>query len=543
MLSAVTWASGAAAQAPVILPPAAEPRPLETPPPLPPLAPAPDLTPPERPAAPPLPDDIRFEVREVQFEGVTVFDAATLRSLSEPVVGRTISLAELNTLAERVEAHYRGAGYILSRAIVPPQRIRDGVVTIRVIEGFVNRIIVEGVDERLRRRIEGRLRPVIMERPAHLPTLERALLLAGDLPGVRASGVLRPSDVLGSAELVVTASTDAIDGIVGVSNRASPYAGPWTATGEVGFNSTFGRAERLSVRLDVTPDLREQRFAQVRYVEPVGDDGFLLGVETQYGLGESGHTLKPFDVRSRSWRSAVRGSYPLIRSRRETLMIDGGMGWQDSEVDVRHDPFSRDRYSFGDLRITYTEFGAFLSGGTTASLGVTQGLGIGGSNANDPLLSRSDAVPTFTKLGTELRRQQPLFGSWSTHALVLGQYSFNPLFSGEEFTLGGARVGRGYDPAEVTGWHGIGGAFELRYGEAAFDGWQGYGFYDRGRVWRNTAGVKESPHLESAGAGVRFVVFERLQGGIELARPLGQPPATADGQRPWKLYLDLSLPF
>ena len=40
---------------------------------------------------------------------------------------------------------YREAGYVLSRAIVPAQKISGGSIHIAVVEGFIDQVTVQGV--------------------------------------------------------------------------------------------------------------------------------------------------------------------------------------------------------------------------------------------------------------------------------------------------------------------------------------------------------------------------------------------------------------
>ena len=88
----------------------------------------------------------------------------------------------------------------------------------------------------------------------------------------------------------------------------------------------------------------------------------------------------------------------------------------------------------------------------------------------------------------------------------LWQYSDEPLFSSEEFAVGGRVIGRGYDNGEILGDKGMGLSAELQYLTPVYRdfSFQPYAFYDVGKVWNvddideNTD--NEKPDLESAGA-------------------------------------------
>jgi hemolysin activation/secretion protein len=108
--------------------------------------------------------------------------------------------------------------------------------------------------------------------------------------------------------------------------------------------------------------------------------------------------------------------------------------------------------------------------------------------------------------------------------------------SGEEFSVGGARFGRGYDPSEITGGDGAAGLVELRH-DGRFAGlgtelsYQLYGFGEFGVVWTgdpNGGGARDS--LASAGAGVRIGWGGRFLGEIEVAAPLTRGVASEGGR-------------
>ena len=64
-----------------------------------------------------------------------------------------------------------------------------------------------------------------------------------------------------------------------------------------------------------------------------------------------------------------------------------------------------------------------------------------------------------------------------------------PLFTSQQFYLGGAAFGRGYGSAEISGDNGIAGSVELRFDQKLsyryLTGYQLYGFVDAGTAWND----------------------------------------------------------
>ncbi|MBF2064334.1 MAG: ShlB/FhaC/HecB family hemolysin secretion/activation protein, partial [Calothrix sp. C42_A2020_038] len=130
-------------------PPFSQPLPEPTvPPQLPPpeqLLPPPSLTPPISPGEN-QPGDIPQTITVQKFEvtGSTVFSTKDFAKITEPYTKRPITIAELFQVRSEVTKLYVDKGYITSGAYIPPQKLKDGVVEIRVIEGELEEIKVRG---------------------------------------------------------------------------------------------------------------------------------------------------------------------------------------------------------------------------------------------------------------------------------------------------------------------------------------------------------------------------------------------------------------
>lgn len=498
---------------------------------------------PRRTTEPQASDDLKFTIQDVVIEGNTLFDKAALAPLIAPVLGREITVRDLTAVADAIEAKYRADGYVLTRAIVPPQRVGNGAFRIRVIEGFIKAIVVEGASPSTKARIVSMLEPLI-DRPAQLGIMERGLLLAGDLPGVSATGMLRPGDETGAAELVVTVQEKAVDLSAGANNRGSRFAGRNLLSADAAISNTFGLNEQLAVSASFSSDFDEQRYGGLRWTEPLGRDGLTLTATGSYSVGEPGLSLRSFDTKTRSIATGAHLAYPVIRERRRNLVIDVGANWQENVVDLLGARFTRDAYPSIELRAVYSEAGTLLRGATAISLGVMRGFDtLGATSAGRADLSRNDGRPDFTKFTGDIRRIQPLIDDVSASLTMLGQYSLDGLFGSEEFGVGGARIGRGYDPSEITGDHGVGASFELRYGDAIQPwSYQPYGFYDFGSIW-NRSGSNPQVSLASAGGGVRVALPYGLSGALEVARQLTHAPFTGAREMETRFLFDVSARF
>ncbi len=489
--------------------------------------------------------EIRFTLKRVLVEGASVVGPDFYDPLAAKLLGRPVTLAEVTALADAIQARYLELGHALTRAYVPAQELADGTIRIRVIEGFVSRVLVEGASPGLRDRIEARLQPALETKPALVPELERGLLLADDLPGVSLSGLLRPGDQFGAAELLVSVDEDRYGGTIGTSNRNSRFAGPWTAYADLFANGMAGMGEQVGVTLSGTPKGDEQRAAALRYLQPLTAGGLSLLTTGSYAKGAPGAALKPFAVRTRSWSVGQRAAYPLLRSRLRNAAVELGWTVNRSKVDLLGSPFTLDRWRTVDARVTWSD-AAFRKGTLYATVGVVQGLDLldASDTRKGDLTSRDNIRPEFTKFTAELERGIALAPGLTTLVNVAGQYSARTLVSGEEFTLGGARYGRGYNNGDLSGPRGLAVTWETRYavdtGTALVPSMTLYGFADWARVWGSIALNDE---LASVGGGVRAELPRGVNLGLEIAQPLEKLALPGLRDPGTRYFLDLSIAF
>jgi hemolysin activation/secretion protein len=503
---------------------------------------------PSRSAVPRSVNELRFLVKEIRIEGATVLPPESFAPLYASLIGQQVSVSDIVAVADAIEDEYRRKGYILSRAFMPPQRVTNGVFTIRVIEGFVAAVDVEGADPRTEALVRRYFDPVLASRPLQLGAIERALLVANDAPGLAVTGVLRPAaGVQGAADLVVTVTQTPVNAGFSVDNRSAQFSGVWTLGGDIAVNGVVDPGDQLSVSVAAAPSFLEKLSDQVRYRHVIGSNGAEASMGVTLTHSEPGSQLEPLQLITDSLAFGPRLSYPIVRSRAQSLLIDGGFTVQSARVQTLGLPFSHDQWRVADVSLSYLR-GEFFGGGLGLTADVAEGLGIFGATPNgSPNLSRAFANPEFTKMTASLHYTRPIFGPLSLAVLGQGQYAFAPLVAGEEIAFGSLPIGRGYDPAAITGDHGAGGSFELRWDEH-FPEWaiqtlEPYVFYETARIWNVQSGEGASQELASGGVGMRMFFPRNIAGDIEFTRTFIPVFGSDNGKRASKVLVSASVRF
>jgi hemolysin activation/secretion protein len=476
--------------------------------------------------------------------------------LTAPLIGKSVHLSDIIKVADAIEAKYRGDGYVLTRAYVPAQSVNNGVFTITVVEGYVAAVSVTGGSDDARKRVERMLAPIPASRPLKLDVIEGALLRANEIPGVGVAGLLRPSPTQqGASDLVATISSERVTTILSVDNRGAALTDVWTASADVAIRSPFNEGGVVLLDFAAAPNNPHIRNSQSgKYMYPLGDSGLQLTLSALNSHGQPAGNTGGADFLSDSQAYGVRLTYPLIDTRANKLSIDGGLTWQNAFLRQFGGLISdHDQWREADVALIYQQNG-FLAGTTTATLDLTQGLDIFGASPEGALnISHLGAVPNFTKLSAVIHRVQQLYGPLSLSLTATGQYGFDSLYVGEEISFGGAQVGRGYDPASITGDMGVGGDAELRY-DLAISGRhidspnvtithaELYTFYDAAKVWVHT-GTIAPDYIASSGFGGRVILDDHIQLGLEAAFPLIKVPTSDFGQRAMRVLFNGSVRF
>lgn len=195
-----------------------------------------------------------FKLKAVSVEGAHSVPAETIAAAYQPYLGKTVSQADLASIAVAITELYRTAGFSLSRAIVPPQDIKNGRVRVKVIEGYVAEFVLKGEDID-RFGLRPFLAKIVEERPLQLKTLERQLMLVNDIPGIRVADTAfeEIGKISGKFRLVVWIKAWRIFTGFGFDNMGAYAVGPYEAFATAAFNSYFLPGDSLGFSASTTP--------------------------------------------------------------------------------------------------------------------------------------------------------------------------------------------------------------------------------------------------------------------------------------------------
>jgi hemolysin activation/secretion protein len=194
------------------------------------------------------PGTVRVFVRDVKVVGSTVFTDAELAQVTAPYTNRTLVTEDLERLRLALTLLYINKGYLTSGAIIPDQDVKDGLITVQIIEGRLAQINVEGNrwfrTGYLHDRLElGARTPVALE-----PLQEQLQLLQQDRRIERINAELRPGDAPGESQLNVrVADKQPFHAAMEVNNYQTPLVGEIRGIGTITDDNLTGHGDTLSL--------------------------------------------------------------------------------------------------------------------------------------------------------------------------------------------------------------------------------------------------------------------------------------------------------
>ncbi len=536
-----------------------------------PQAPLPVL--PSSPGAPAmLADDAKIAVTKFQIEGAKLFSVTTLEPLVADLVGKSLNLTQLRQAAERITRHYEAAGYFLSRAVLPQQEWREGVVRIRVVEAAYGAVDIKvqqapsfmagsgiGLKEQKARAVLA-VQGISPGQPVERGQLERGLYLLNELPGIRPATTLNPGTSFATSDVQV-----AIDEVrpltaqIGLDTLGNRYTGRTRFTGSVGLNSPLGIGDRLAVAAAVASG---STVASADYSIPVGHDGVRLAINASGLDYKLCCTFAPLGAKGRVSTAGANLSYPLILSQQQSLLGSLGIERRRAVDDTAIAQTADRRISAGNANLAWTVVDG--GGGVNRLSGVAT---FGKLDLSGNVLNATGDSTTaqtqghYSKLRTSFMRVQ----NWSRHQVLLrlsGQWASKNLDSSEKMSLGGYDGVRAYPQGEAAGDHALLGSLEYAYtlpvdvpGRLAVSA-----FVDSGRVrlnnatWAGFQGARTNlPNgysLSGLGLGLNWALAGDFSVNLNVATKLGSNPGRslngddADGSASrtrWWMVLSKSL--
>jgi len=410
-----------------------------------------------------LPAIDRVYIDRIEIRDNTIFSDQELAAITDTYRGRELTFEDLEELRNRLNLYYLSKGFINSGVILPDQKIEDGLVTFKAIEGRITDIQIIDYE---------RLKPSYIKKrftlgtgpPLNLNELQERLRILESNPLIQRLNVqLDPGDQPGEANLKVKVTENKPYYLaLSLNNNRSPAVGSEVVVLEAAHNNFSGHGDSIQTLFGFNEGIFD---VAVNYTLPVSAKDTLFNLF--YSYGDSTVVEEPFDeidIDNEEIHYGTSISHPFINTTHSHLRI----GLLLEKIDYKSYLFDRP-FSFSQgvvngessvtvLRLLQEWLYRSSTQVTALSSVFSFGLDALGSDNNEPY------TDFFTWLGQfQWTRMlaKPLAGQILFRANI--QLSRDPLLPFEKFTIGGINSVRGYRKDALVRDYGVFGSLEYRH--------------------------------------------------------------------------------
>ena len=477
-----------------------------------------------------------IEVKKIEIRGNEVFSDSKFEQIVNLIEGKKVTIERLLQIKDRIEQYYLDQGYISSGAFLPQQNIKDGNIVIRVVEGSLAAIEIEGLSRLNEKYLKARLPE--LEEPLKIDDLTLALKRLEEDPLIKEIAgklkLLEPGENLLSLKVE---ENKPIQTQLNFKNTFSPTIGSFGGNANVTHQNLLGFGDRLSADYTKTEGLNRYGLG---YSLPFNTSGGRISFD--YNNADSDlieEAISTFDINADFDAYMLSVRQPVIKSETEELTFSFQLEKLRSETFVAEDvsfPFV-DGLEDGTSRITPLRLGQEYFRRSDRNLIAVDSQFNVGLDILDATSNNTGIDGSFWSWqgNAQWIRAFDSDGDWQLRTSLSTQLTPDKLLPLEQLTVGGLGSVRGYRQNLVVGDNGIIGIVEGQLPIVRDDQWGNVYFVpftDFGTVWRNYSDPNntQTDTLASLGLELNYRLEEILDAKVFYAIPLSETEDFGDSE-------------
>lgn len=476
-------------------------------------------------------------IQELQVLGITQYNQAIFADALKPLTGPCVSVSAINGALRAITNRYIGDGFITSRALINKQSLKDGMLTITVVEGRVSNIKPNGDDKKAYGKGElATAFPQAKGKILNLRAIEQGADQLARMSKASPSIDIAPGTEPGTSDVLVKRNPASrwLRSTLILDNDGYQRTGQRQGTAIVDADSVLGVGDVWSLYFQQSDSGQSNRLARAF-------GGF---VSLPHGWWTLSLSAGRYNYRSvlegdgftastsgRTWNTSASLDRMIFRDAKNTLVLSGGLAMTDTTNFIE-----TVRLESSSYRIVSAKFGARwqrrigesqlrVSGSYDRGLDVlgahTFNTGKGGATGKFNLFEADAILVSPFSIGpTKL----------SNTLIVRGQWSLDNLFASQRLSIGGPSTVRGFNDDGLSGRSGFSLREQINVGilqtaakspvlRTSVTGFLGY---DIGAIKAQENDPFERGVIHSAVAGLR-AQSRHLFGEVGLAVPISFP--------------------
>jgi len=408
------------------------------------------------------------QIKNFLFSGNKLLTEQELQSVVEKWKNKSLTFDDLQNVIADIQEYYSSKNRIV-KALLPEQEIKDGIISIKIVEGVLGDVVVEQKSQKPRMTAETVKKYFKGEKDSiYIDTkdLQRKIFILNDLPGVNAIGTYEQGKKEGESNFKVTVEdTPFFKGELAAANFGSKSTGSNQAIANVSFNNISGIGDLFSVNGIKSSG---SDYVQGSYAVPILYDGLKLALNASK---LDYQTLSSFSSTNQSKGDAktygANFTYPVYRTDRASVNAKVGYETKDYLNTNVLTALTISDYKIDNM---IAGLNGFLYNNDQSSISYNTNVTFGRLKINDAAQETSDNTSaktkgSFEKLAFNISRNQTLPDLKNTNWLISvdGQTANKNLNSSEQMSLGGPYAVRAYPTGQGSGSQGMIIKTELQY--------------------------------------------------------------------------------
>ncbi|MDB5954061.1 ShlB/FhaC/HecB family hemolysin secretion/activation protein [Ramlibacter sp.] len=488
------------------------------------------------------------DIREIVIHNSPRLRQAARAEIDSRFAGHCLGVNEITEILGLITKDYIVQGYVTSRAYLPAQDLKQGTLTIDVVEGTIEHFRID--DEGKKSVPAGAVFPTHEGQVLNLRDLEQGIDQINRLQSNNARLEILPGEAAGGSVVTVhNTPTRSVHLITSYDNQGQEGTGVHQASATVVLDNLAGLGEQVSVsHRESVPFPDGDHHTQSDGLDlwlPHGYDTWTASViRSTYRnvLTLPSGTQQPAEGSN----SIVTVGYDRVVHRDEVgrLSLGTALTTKDATnffagqlLDV-----SSRKLTLLDVRGSYSRV-VLGTGLLNASLDVVQGLKTFGALRDPELLTSEQPHAQFSKLQAGAQLHLPFEGlgqRWSYDGEIAAQKAYDSLYGSEKMLIGSFYTVRGFYNSSLSGDNGFywrNSLSLLRQFRAGNDtvAARAYAALDFGRV--SNVGPEDGGNLSGAAVGLQLQ-WRALTWDVFYAAPISKPASLA--REPGQTWFRLS---
>jgi hemolysin activation/secretion protein len=499
---------------------------------------------------------VRFNIDRFKIEGNTLLKPHEIEAVLKPFTGIQREFGDVQRASEALRQHYRGKGFSVVWVVAPEQDLDRGVVTLRVIEGRIGKVTIEGNRFFDDANIRSSLPALGEEVSPRAMDISANAQLANENPAKQVDVVLHPGEQQG----VVDATVDVIDvrplkAFLTFDNTGNSQTGDYRLGVGVQHANLFNRDHIFTFNYVTSPEEWDKvSLYSGSYRLPLyswGDSMDFIIAYSDVSAGTTQTVAGPLDFSGRGNVYGWRYNQLLARRGEYTHRIVYGLDYRAYENDCAVGEFGAEGCGPAAVDVTVSPVSLAYSGNWAKPgrisdfyVGVSHNVPVDANgqesdfNAARPSPDGGDGASSrFTILRGGASMVNAFESNWQVRAAFNAQYTSDSLVSGEQFGIAGATAVRGFQEREIVRDIGYFSNVELYSPNLAGKLIPGEGnlrgllFYDFAQAANNPLDGEERLKISiaSIGAGLRWNIQRNFNLRFDLAQVMDGGGRTNDG--------------